>query len=1440
MTRLPSNEPSLARLLALALALALGGAAGCPTSSLGTCAADADCKAGSRCDLTQSPPVCVVPEGACFPLCTGGKACKAGACVDPICTPACSPTETCDTTTATCVPATAAEVQVTSPAANAGVGPSIPATASAHAPGGVSAVRFELRRASLVLATADGAATPSAGDPANWAATLSVLALAGPANLVAIATFPGGTKESAAVPVTVNGGPPALALVTDGRTAFWKGGATATIKASLTPVGGGVVEGTQARVVFTAGTHAPLTATVAADGTATFTVVVDDALGPDGQATSVPFRVEGTDTAGNTAALADDPKAVLQVDRKAPEGAIAADTSWHAASGAAVIAGTASDAGGSLAGGAAKVELLKAGTVLSAGTLTAGATSSTASWSVGVDLASIGFGAAQGTWTFDVRLTDHAGNTRLLAGSLNVDGLTPLVALMTDGRLAFWGGGATATVQATFSDGAGGSGVAGTQARLVFTRGAHAPLTATVAGDGSATFSVLIDDVLGPAGQVTSTPFRLEGQDGAGNPVTLTGDPKAVLQADRVQPSATLTADASWHAHTATVAIAGTASDPGGSLSGGLAKVEILKDGAVLATGAAAASWSVNLNLAGVSVGAIEGAWAFQARVTDAAGNSRTLDGSLNVDALAPRVTNVTVTTAADLAQGPGYYKGTGAAIAASAAIQDPSGIDPASVCLRLPGEAGACQHTGIDQGNGTWTFSFPRPGASPPLDGSTPYTFTVSAADLVASQGSGHVGSGNGGLYFDNVGPAVAIPADATVYPRTLAGGGVRVLSVAATITDLTGVVVSGTPRPALAVGGNTAHFFTSSSGTSFAFDVSAAEAIAAGTEAAATITVTATDGLGNLSSTTGTRAFDDAPPSVALLNVSRADGSATSKNGIHVQYPTAIAGTGWDGAHFVYSDTVRLQGRIEDLSGVAASSTLRVNGRDLDGNASIGSVLVACPGGPSCPFDVVVTLNSTSTGEFHVGTSNTSTPSGNLTAAFALSDLAAQPDGTPAMHTTATSTPFGVTRIWWFATLPNLDTVNGLVIHPDGDLVITGSSSSTADTVRALWSDGPIPASGTTPKSPLHWGWGASAGGSPTTTPIGAIADAAAVGAGTSSTALIYVASVSKSVAALQPNGTPKWLEPDNDTYRVAPAIADGTITPLSGPGGAEATELVLLSSNDAANASYISAFARHSNGTNWYDFALADDTNDSSSPIHVATSTDATASGWIFVGNANSFSRIPLLKDGSGLGTVSNNGASGPFWSPLFDGTNVLAIEKRTTAGDGRLRPYSTGFAAGTQRTYTGNRFTSEGALDINSNLLLPADNFSNSADNGALVQWVSGNTFSTVFDVSGNKPWGPLVGSEGTLYLPRQAGVLYAIKDGKLSWMWDPNPAIHKRVTMDCNGHLFAAAGNEVRAFITDDKGLGDSPWPAGRRDSRNTGNVAALKYGMRLGDGSCTQ
>src|SRR5205823_4986892 len=130
--------------------------------------------------------------------------------------------------------ATAAQVVITSPSPGAFADGTLAATATAHAPGGVSGVRFELRAGDgSVLASAN--ATQSTSDPATYAASIALAGVPdGAASLVAIESFaPQQSSSSAPVAVTVDQHPPTITLQTDGRTSFLTAGQTATVTAQI-------------------------------------------------------------------------------------------------------------------------------------------------------------------------------------------------------------------------------------------------------------------------------------------------------------------------------------------------------------------------------------------------------------------------------------------------------------------------------------------------------------------------------------------------------------------------------------------------------------------------------------------------------------------------------------------------------------------------------------------------------------------------------------------------------------------------------------------------------------------------------------------------------------------------------------------------------------------------------------------------------------------------------------------------------------------------------------------------------------------------------------------------------------------------------------------------------------------------------------------------------
>jgi hypothetical protein len=206
--------------------------------------------------------------------------------------------------------------------------------------------------------------------------------------------------------------------------------------------------------------------------------------------------------------------------------------------------------------------------------------------------------------------------------------------------------------------------------------------------------------------------------------------------------------------------------------------------------------------------------------------------------------------------------------------------------------------------------------------------------------------------------------------------------------------------------------------------------------------------------------------------------------------------------------------------------------------------------------------------------------------------------------------------------------------------------------------------------------------------------------------------------------------------------------------------------------------------------------------------------------------------IATDGT-LGSAIAAGANGgsPYYGLITDGTNIYATTSATTSGMlQRLDPVFTSVWALDAGT-TG--YSAEPTIGIDGKLY--ASSYANS-----VAAYDAGTGASTAFATLGGVPLVPLQGSDGHIYLPRKVGYLSAYEGNKLSWVFDPPNAILREATMDCSGRLFVASGATVYAFITDDHGLADTPWPAMRRDARNTGNTNAPKYGIRTTGNVCQQ
>jgi hypothetical protein len=793
---------------------------------------------------------------------------------------------------------------------------------------------------------------------------------------------------------------------------------------------------------------------------------------------------------------------------------------------------------------------------------------------------------------------------------------------------------------------------------------------------------------------------------------------------------------------------------------------------------------------------------AFQIVATDRAGNAATLSGDprevIHADRDAPSITGISFTPAGFTdAAGKIFIGGpAGAQVVVQATITDGAGVAASSVCLRIAGETAACPHPGTNTSGNIWSFNFNRPG--PGQDGSSPFNFTLEADDSLAAGLSGaskaeHQQRSAQTVYFDYSGPSIAVSPDAKPYARTAVP-----IPVSALITDPSGVpdggvFLNGTLQPSTRDGG----LFV------FQLDPRSAPALA---EGAYTFQVSAKDNLNNAADAGATRVIDDLPPSLAIQIYKDAP------DGGGVTYPARVANAGWTGATFVYSDTVHVVGTLTDLSGVDGG-TLHVDGIDLNGAVTTGtSRPISCGGGTSCPFSIDVTLNDAGT-VFHTGTSTFDAgatigfiPAAALQFTVAAQDNAKSYDGSAAAHTGSTATGARTTRWLWQQVLPG-PAVSGLAVHPDGDLIATLDGGA-GDTIFALAPDQPL----------MRWSYGSDAGAS-VGGPIGDIIGTPAIGIGGGNAALIYVASAIANLYAIGANGSLVWgfATPAN-VIAVGPAVTQvtiglNTVDEIVVPDGVGGGGSMLWRGTSATDVTGLASANR--------DFYAAPMILDGG--VYFATQS---------AGGTTTHLTMHLIAADGTLGSATTAVANGgsPYYGPITDGTNIYATTSATTNGMlQRLDPVFNSIWASDAGT-TG--YSAEPTIGIDGKLY--ASSFANT-----VAAYDAGTGTSTPFATLGGVALVPLQGSDGHIYLPRKLGFLYAYEGNKLSWSFGPPNAILREATMDCSGRLFVASGNTVYAFITDDHGLADTPWPAMRRDSRNTGNASAFKYGMRTISG-CTQ
>ena len=761
----------------------------------------------------------------------------------------------------------------------------------------------------------------------------------------------------------------------------------------------------------------------------------------------------------------------------------------------------------------------------------------------------------------------------------------------------------------------------------------------------------------------------------------------------------------------------------------------------------------------------------------------------------APLITNVTISTPAGYTSpdGSAFFDTAGAPLAVAANVSGPAGVTAGSVCLKVAGESGTCPHPGT-QGSGT-AYSFELPRGPSSSDGTTPLDFTITA-----SSPSGHVGtSAVRHVFFDGQPPSVTVAADNTAYARLLPDGGATPIDVSVTIVDPTGAAA-----PQL-LSGTTAIAPSSSSGNVYVFPLDP-RAAPAGAEGAYMFHVRAVDHFGHDGGADGTRVIDGAPPAVTVqIFKDVPDGGG-------VTYPAAVANTGWTGATFVYSDTVHVQGTITDVSGVG-SATLHVDGIGLDGGVSLGTVrsLGCTAGTSSCPFSLDVTLNDagselhTGTATFDAGSAVGNVPAGMLRFTIDAKDNAVAFGGAPAGNPASSVSQARTTRLLWQNTLAGT-AVSGMAVHPNGDVIVT-MADGTGDTVYSLAPDQPS----------KHWGRTLDL-----TFSSDGVFGTPAIGAGDASSARIYVGAEIGDFYAFNPDGGTAWdTQTTSFLFAVGPAVTQVTV------GSGQGDAVVVPDGVDGGNSNLWLATEQSLS-------AVASDNRDFfAAPLIL--------NGNVYFATQNSTGTTTHLTQHSisatgalGTPTTSNTNGGTPYFGLITDGTNLYAA--RPSIGINALIKISPSFTPGTAPLWTSGVTTGPSAgeptFGIDGRLY---------TSSSTIVSSFSASTgTSTLFvTLSGGRT--PLQGSDGHVYIPVSASSFNAYEGNLLSWTFSAPTAVLRQVTMDCQGRVFVAHGATVSAFISDDRGMADTPWPSLRRDARNTGNASTgwPKYGILTASG-CTQ
>jgi len=454
-----------------------------------------------------------------------------------------------------------------------------------------------------------------------------------------------------------------------------------------------------------------------------------------------------------------------------------------------------------------------------------------------------------------------------------------------------------------------------------------------------------------------------------------------------------------------------------------------------------------------------------------------------------------------------------------------------------------------------------------------------------------------------------------------------------------------------------------------------------------------------------------------------------------------------------------------------------------------------------------VQVALNAPGNGELHTTSADlvsrtnltarngpTLIPVADLQVVLTAADRTQTGAGVARAKNTTQPASLRTTRFLWLANLPAGAIVHGLALHPNGDLIATTQSMApgSGDEVFAVPTQARPLADG---GFPLDWTFAAG----------GNILDMPAVGTGDGATALVYVATTDGGVFALRPDGGEEWRASGLQQLWTAPAVVsvsagESVVIPSVAPGAAAANVFTLRS---AGNGGAIVADAG------------VDDDDVNSAPL--------VLDGGVYFGTGTSLYRLDLPSGGL---TTAN--AGGEIWSPVTDGGVVYTatIEAATAT----VSTFTQGLTLSNPSVPVTGAVNQDLIVDMNGRVIA-----STTTSRLVSIDTADGGLLDVGLDLESASGNGniPLQGSDGTLYLPREAGFLLAFRDGQTSWTFDPSGTIFRAAAMDCAGRLYVASRETIYALVTDDRGLADAPWPTYRRDSRATGNFGAPKYGIRL-------